>query len=315
MPKPPLTLWADRFDTDRANLGRAQDEITGRLAGTLNVELGKDLGRRIDQERVVNPNARDLVMRGRSVGLRPFSVASRQEALRIFERALEIDPESTDAKIGIAGVLVANLQDGWSNNVQQHEARAEQLLLEALERDPNNARGHERIGLLRMRQNRLAEAKIELETAIALDRNHRSAFLQLGATLNALGQPEAAIPYIEKAIRLSPYDASIPVSHMVLARSHLLLGQVDEAVDLLRKARAANPRLYLVHLGLAAALGLKGDLDEAKAALAAAIKVNPELNSLARLRAHWPHLNNPQRRALAENTEDAGLRRAGMPEE
>jgi adenylate cyclase len=168
-----------------------------------------------------------------------------------------------------------------------------------------------------MRQNRLAEAKIELETAIALDRNHRSAFLQLGATLNSLGQPEAAIPYIEKAIRLSPYDASIPVSYMVLGRSHLLLGHVDEAVNFLRKARAANPRLYLVHLvhlGLAAALGLKGDLDEAKAALAEAIKINPELNSLARLRAHWPHLNNPQRQALAENTEDAGLRRAGMPE-
>jgi adenylate cyclase len=56
-------LWADRFDTDRVNLGQAQDEITGRLAGTLNVELGKDVGRRIDPERVVNPGARDLIMR------------------------------------------------------------------------------------------------------------------------------------------------------------------------------------------------------------------------------------------------------------
>jgi adenylate cyclase len=308
-------LWADRFDTDRANLGQAQDEITGRLAGTLNVELGKDVGRRIDQERVVNPGARDLIMRGRAMGLRPFSVANRQEALRVFERALEIDPESIDAKIGVAGLLVANLQDGWSGNVQQDEARAEQLLLDALEHDPNSARGHERIGLLRMRQNRLAEAKIEFETAIALDRNHRSAFLQLGATLGALGQPEAAISYIEKAIRLSPYDASIAVSYMVLGRCHLLLGHVDEAIDLLRKARAANPRLYLVHFCLAAALGLKGDLDEARAALAEAIKINPELNSLARVRAHWRQLNNPQRRALAEKTEDAGLRNAGMPEE
>ena len=29
-------LWAERFDTDRANLGAAQDAITGRLARTLN---------------------------------------------------------------------------------------------------------------------------------------------------------------------------------------------------------------------------------------------------------------------------------------
>jgi adenylate cyclase len=49
--------------------------------------------------------------------------------------------------------------------------------------------------------------------------------------------------------------------------------------------------------------------------LAEAIKINPELNSLARVRAHWRQLNNPQRRALAEKTEDAGLRKAGMPEE
>ena len=308
-------IWADRFDTDRANLGQSQDEITGRLAATLNLELVKDVGRRIDHERAADPDARDFVMRGNALRLRPFSVASRQEALRAFERALEIDRESIDAKIGVAGLLVANLQDGWSRNVQQDEARAELLLLEALERDGNSARAHERIGVLRLRQNRLAEAKIELETAIALDRNHRSAFFQLGATLNSLGQPEAAIPYIEKAIRLSPYDASIPVSYMVLGRSHLLLGHVDEAIDFLRKARAANPRLYLVQFGLAAALGLKGDLDEARAALAEAIKINPELNSLARVRAHWRQLNNPQRRALAEKTEDAGLRRAGMPEE
>jgi TolB-like protein len=32
-------LWADRFETNRANLTRAQAEITGRLAQTLHVEL------------------------------------------------------------------------------------------------------------------------------------------------------------------------------------------------------------------------------------------------------------------------------------
>ncbi len=39
-------LWADRFDTDRANLAEAQSEITGRLARTLNVELVRDANRR-----------------------------------------------------------------------------------------------------------------------------------------------------------------------------------------------------------------------------------------------------------------------------
>jgi adenylate cyclase len=90
---------------------------------------------------------------------------------------------------------------------------------------------------------------------------------------------------------------------------------VDEAVELLRKARAANPRIYVFHLHLIAALGLKGDLEEARAALAEAIKLKPEINSLARWRAYRPDLNNAPYRVLAEKTVDAGLRKAGMPEE
>ena len=65
-------LWADRFDTDRANLAKAQDAITSRLARTLNIELVRDLGRRIDLERIANPDARDLIMRGAAL-LCPFA--------------------------------------------------------------------------------------------------------------------------------------------------------------------------------------------------------------------------------------------------
>ena len=98
-------VWADRFDTDRANLAEAQSEITGRLARTLNLELVEAAGRRIEQEKAVDPDARDLVMRGWAWFYRPDSVANQQEAQRIFERALEMDPRSVDARIGIARVL------------------------------------------------------------------------------------------------------------------------------------------------------------------------------------------------------------------
>jgi TolB-like protein len=40
-------LWADRFDTNLANLAKTQSEITGRLAWTLNMELLSDASRRI----------------------------------------------------------------------------------------------------------------------------------------------------------------------------------------------------------------------------------------------------------------------------
>jgi tetratricopeptide (TPR) repeat protein len=95
---------------------------------------------------------------------------------------------------------------------------------------------------------------------------------------------------------------------------HLLLGRVDEAIDLLRKARAENPRFWFIHFWLAGALGLNGDLDEARTALAESLRLKPEMNSVARCRA-VPGKENPRFLALMEKTVYAGLRLAGMPEE
>jgi hypothetical protein len=65
---------------------------------------------------------------------------------------------------------------------------------------------------------------------------------------------------------------------------------------------------------LAAALGMKGEREAARAALAGGIKVRPDFNSLARLREYcaW---GNPRFLALREHTIYLGLRRAGMPDE
>jgi Amidohydrolase/Tetratricopeptide repeat len=117
----------------------------------------------------------------------------------------------------------------------------------------------------------------EWETAIALDRNNTSALRQLGVTLMHLGRPEEAIPIIEKGIRLSPYDAGTPGTYQVLGLCHLLLGHVETAIELFRKSLAGNTRLYYTHMSLAAALGLKDDLVEARLALAEALSLRPDI--------------------------------------
>jgi TolB-like protein len=102
-------VWAERFETDRRNLAEAQSEITGRLARTLNLQLVHSLGRRVELERAVDPEARDLVMRGWASYYRPVSAVTLQEARQDFERALEIDPRSIDARIGLAQALLGNI--------------------------------------------------------------------------------------------------------------------------------------------------------------------------------------------------------------
>jgi adenylate cyclase len=308
-------LWVSRFDSDAADPALAQSEITGRLARVINFKLVEAEGRRIERERAVDPDPRDLVIRGWAVLVRPVSAATLQEARRIFEQVLEIDPGSVDAKVGLAHALSANIASGWSTAIQQDEARAEQLLLEAIECDATSFRARQALGLLRRLQNRLDESRIEFETVIALVPNYAPAYCQLGMTLICLGHPDAAIPKVEKGIRLDPHDTASPIhAYSILSLAHLLLGNVEQAIELARTARARNPRLYFPHMTLAAAFGLKGVLDEAKAALTEGIKIRPEFNSLARLRAYttW---GNTQFKALCESTLDLGLRRAGLPDE
>jgi TolB-like protein/Tfp pilus assembly protein PilF len=304
-------LWADRFDTDRRNLVDAQREITGRLARSLNLELVKDIGRRIEQEGTVDPEARDLVMRGYGLWYRPRSAAHVQEATRLFERALQVDPRSIDARIGIAKMLAANVTQNWTSAAAEDTARAERLLLEVLEQDTGSSLAHSTMGMVRRFQNRLAESRFEFETAIVLDPNDTYAHIQLGWVLLYLGDPAAAVVRCERAMRLSPRDPQLWGYHLPLGWCRLLVNEVDQAVDQLIRSRALNPRLWHIHFALAAALGLSGASADAKTALAAMLKLKPEANSLAQYRDLRPW-GNPRYWELFEKTAAAGLRRVGF---
>ncbi len=254
-------------------------------------------------------------MRGWALYQRTPAASSRDDAKRTFERALQIDPNSYDARLGIAAVLVVNLANGLSEQPPADEARADELLAELLTRDPNRSQLHLTIALLRRVQNRLPESRIELERAIDLDPNNANAYGQLGVTLIYLGEPAAAIPFEDRRIRLNPNDPNIALAYWSIGLAHLLQNHLDEAIDWLTKARAANPRVYYFYLDLAAAQALKGDLPGAQAALAESLKLRPQINSMKAQLARWAYTNNPAYRAMAEKTIDAGLRKAGMPEE
>ncbi|HEY1431583.1 MAG TPA: adenylate/guanylate cyclase domain-containing protein [Stellaceae bacterium] len=294
-------LWADRFDTSRVDLDQAQDEITSRLARTLNLELMEAAGRRIEQEKTVNPDARDLVMRGYAVWYRPRSVRNNEEAERIFVRALAIDPRSIDAKIGIAKILVSNVTQAWSRSAAEDTRRAERLLLDVLEQDTGSSLAHSTMGMVRRFQNRLTESRFEFETAIALDPNDTYAHIQLGWVLLYLGDPVAAVVRCEKAIQLSPHDPQLWGYHLPLGWCRLLCDNVDPAVDQLIRSRSLNPRLWHIPFALAAAQGLCGACEDAKTALAEMLKLKPEANSLAQYRALRPWGQSPILGAIREN--------------
>jgi tetratricopeptide (TPR) repeat protein len=140
--------------------------------------------------------------------------------------------------------------------------------------------------------------------------------MQLGWTLLFLGEPEDAIAQGEKSLRLSPRDPNVFWRYELLGWCQLVSNHVDEAVDLFIKARTANPRVWSFSFALAGALGLKGDLDGAKAALAESLKLKPEINSFAQWHAHLSLTKTsiPKMWALQDKTFSEGLRRIGFPE-
>ena len=201
--------------------------------------------------------------------------------------------------------------------LQEDLPRAEKILTDAFDRGTvsNRAAAHFTLGVLRQMQNRLTEAQKEFETAISLDPSNARAQLHLGETRLFLGEPDAGIAPLEQAIRLAPDGPNLAIAYWALGTCQLLLGQVDQAVDLLEKARAANPRLWVPYLYVAGAYGLKGDLDKAKSALAELARLKPAVKSLARMRAENRWLSDPQYQALQVKTLNVGLRRAGFPDQ
>jgi Tfp pilus assembly protein PilF len=249
----------------------------------------------VDDKEPVDPAARELILRGWTLYYEPYTAARWQEARRDFERAFEIDSRSGEARIGLASVLSTKLADGWSPALQEDMPRAEHLLLDAVDTGgvSNRAAAHFTLGVLRQMQARLPEAQTEFETAISLDPNNARTYLHLGETLLYLGQPEAGIPPLEQAIRLRTNDPNLAITYWALGACQLLSVQVDQAIDLLQTARAANARLWVPYFYLAGAYGLKGDLDRARSALAESLRLKPALRSIARMRAENPWLSNP----------------------
>jgi tetratricopeptide (TPR) repeat protein len=264
-----------------------------------------------------DPAVRALLDRGRALVTPPYSAFRWQQAHEDFEKALGLDADSNEARIGLAYVLGGKLSDEWSPVLQEDPRRAEQLLVEVLDRgDTANrmAAAHFELGLVHQMQNRLAKAQREFRLSIALEPNNPRAHLHLGEALLYLGDPECAL--FEQAVRFSSDgDPILPINYWALGTCHMLIGETDKAIVLLQKARAANDHIWVPYFYLAGAYGLKGDLDNAKSALAESLKLKPAMKSLARMRGENPWLRNPQYSEMQEKTLNLGLRQIGFPDQ
>ena len=254
-------LFADRFDCDRADLIDVQDEITARIAGAVGSELIDAESRRSLRERPTDPDAVDLSMRGWAALHRAPSREVVAEARVQFEKALAIDSGAPDALIGLAYTYARALNSAFSDDEQADHARGSEFAAKALALVPDRAQAHWVHGLLLRRPKRFEEAVAAFERAIALDHNFAPAYGSLGDLLTWLGRPEETIRVNKQAMRLSPRDPQLANWLFDIGGAYWYLGQVDNALTWLLRARATNPSLPFVAIllvGVYTALG-RGD--------------------------------------------------------
>ena len=303
-------LWAERFDRDIGDLFALQNEITARIANTLQSQLAIAESRRPTD----NPDALDYFLRGRAVLANPISRENYDQAQRLFEKALELDPRSVDAAAWLAVALTVRVSDELSDSAEADLRRAEELAGQALAESPNNMMAHYAKGQVLRAQSRCKEAIPEYEQAIALDRSRAPAYAHIGWCKFLIGAADEAIPYFEHAVRLAPFGPGIAPWYGRMGVMQLLESHTDEAIVSLEKARSENARLPFVHAYLAAAYALKGQSEHARAELVEAQRLNNAYSSLAKVeKSSW--FDNPKIRALAEATYFPALRKAGISAE
>jgi TolB-like protein/Flp pilus assembly protein TadD len=304
-------LWAGRFDGDTGDLFTVQDEITHRIATSLEAELITAEARRSIEQ----PDALDYLLKGRAIALRPPTRERTAEAIAMYERALTAEPASVEAQTQLALALLRRVFSGTSETRGADIARAKELIEQASAASPRSWIAHYAKGNLLRAMGRCAEAIPEYETAIASNRNCPCNYADLGWCKLVTGAIDQVIPLEQQAIRLSPRDPIIGVWEYRIGIVHLLQSRTDEALVWLSKACSDNPGYATMHAWLASAYALNGESQRAAAELAEARKLRGGgYSSIARMKSAEQDVV-PAVRALFEASYYAGLRKAGMPEE
>ena len=144
----------------------------------------------------------------------------------------------------------------------------------------------------------------EIDTVLSLNPNSANGHWALGQISIYSGKPLAAIPPLERAMRLDPGLARTYIHFLGLA--HLVAGSYETAASLFRERIRLMPETDFSRAFLAAALGHLGEVDEARQIWAEIRAVNPKY-SFAEHVGRLPFQNRADVARIAKGLDMAGL--------
>lgn len=298
-------VWAERYDRSSEDIFALQDEIALSAVGAIAPSVRKAEIERVRRKRPDSLDAYDLVLQAQpdvDSGM-PDQVS---RALVLLDRAIALDPAYALAH-GNAAMChhCLYLRGGLKEDNRAASIRHART---AIVHGRDDALALTWAGFsLGMDAHDRAAAFAALEAALAISPSSALTYILGSVILGWSGEAERAIEWSERGMRLSPFDSWAWAAFDAQAMGHLVRGRYDEACRAAYKSVQANPAHSITYVQLTAALAKLGRLEEAKAAAARVLELQPAF----RYSRQFAGVNCAP--ALAEALGDA-LRSAGLPE-
>jgi TolB-like protein/Tfp pilus assembly protein PilF len=233
-------LWSERYDRQLEDVFEIQDQIAENIVRALRVVLGEEEKRAIEKTPTENVQAYEYYLRGRQIQ-HQLRRSALQYARRMFERAIEIDPNFARAHAGIADCcsFLYIYRDASKANLEAANTSSQR----ALELDPSSAEAHTSRALALTLHRRYQEARVEFEAALRLNPMLYEAHYFYARSCLTEGKFEEAVSHYRDAWRVRPEDyQAIYLSVDPLAT----LGRHDEMLEAARQAlKLADAHLEL----------------------------------------------------------------------
>jgi adenylate cyclase len=297
-------LWAERFDRDLTDIFATQDEVVEKIVRALAVTLTQGEERRLGRRGTGNVQAYEFWLRARELLARSTREGVAQ-ARAMYLRAIELDPNFAVPHAGLSLAAIADYVSDWAADPAQALDEAERRARRALELDDQEPVSHMALGSVLLWRRDLEGALAEFRRMIELDPNFAQGHSATGLALMYAGRASDALEAFAIAKRLDPHHSSIVLHFM--AQTHFSLGQYEIAAKQLLERIARTPATDSSRMMLASCYGHLGRANDARAAWAELLKVNPDFSLTQRERV-LPYKKAADFQRIVE-----GLAKAGLP--
>ena len=301
-------LWSERFESALDDLFELQDQMATSVVGALAPHLETAEIERSRHKPTESLDAHDYYMRG-MWKFRQVSRSAIDEALPLFYEAVQRDPEFASAYAMAAWCHSWRKLSRWVTDLEREAAEGTRLARRAVELGQHDAVALAASAHVLTHMVRDFDSSIALlDRALVLDPNLAAGWYLGGFVRIWRGQPDEAIEWIARGMRLSPLGPDVHRMEVGAAMAHLLAGRIEDAVSWAERASTQRSD-HALPISIFAAIYARADRrKEARLAIQQLRQLDPELR-LSHLYEWLPF----QRRQDLANFADA-LREAGLPE-